>query len=357
MNHLIGGARLGKANFFRLGSPLKVNLCVTYWCQYRCKTCNIWQRKPTDELTTDELVRFIQRNRSINWLDLTGGEPFLRQDFGDILEAALREWRQLVVVHFPTNGFLTDRIVATAARLPARTSARIIVTVSLDGDEALNDEIRGIKGGYRRQIETFRALRKIDGIHAVLGMTLSTHNAGHFLRTFDACRREIPDLRAADFHLNIAQTSGHYYGNPEMADLLPPIGDLKAELHAYRAQRSTSSISGWLERTFLRRLDQFLETKRTPMRCHALRSSCFIDPWGTVYPCITWDQPIGSLRETEMDLGPIWRSEKARQVQRDIWNGQCPQCWTACEAYQSILGNVLRPFDSAQSGEASTRPQ
>ena len=29
------------------------------------------------------------------------------------------------------------------------------------------------------------------------------------------------------------------------------------------------------------------------------------------------------------------------QVQGEIWQGQCPQCWTACEAYQSILGNAL----------------
>src|SRR5436190_14497936 len=141
LNHVRGGARLGKANFFRLGSPLKINLCVTYWCQYRCKTCNIWQRKPTDELSTDELLRFFSKNRSVSWLDLTGGEPFLRKDFGTVLEAALAECRHLAVVHFPTNGFLTDRIVATAERLPSRTSARVIITVSLDGDEELNDEI------------------------------------------------------------------------------------------------------------------------------------------------------------------------------------------------------------------------
>ena len=34
---------------------------------------------------------------------------------------------------------------------------RLIVTVSTDGDEAMNDEIRGIDGGWRRQIETFLA--------------------------------------------------------------------------------------------------------------------------------------------------------------------------------------------------------
>jgi radical SAM protein with 4Fe4S-binding SPASM domain len=346
LNRLAGGARLLKANFRRLDAPLKVNLCVTYWCQYRCKTCNIWQRKPTDELTTDELLAFVRKNRSTAWLDVTGGEPFLRPDIGEIFEAVLRDWRKLVVLHFPTNGFLTDRIVSTVARLPGRTSASIIVTVSLDGDEALNDEIRGIKGGFRRQIATFKALRRIAGVRAVLGMTLSAHNAGKFAETFDACRREIRDLTPADFHLNVAQVSGHYYGNSEMSALLPGLDQVKAELAEYASRRARGGfVSAWMERAFLRHLHRYLDTGRTPMRCHALRSSCFVDPWGTVYPCITWDRPVGRLRETGMDLRPIWRSATAQAAQGDAWSGNCPQCWTACEAYQSILGNVVRPFD------------
>ena len=58
-------ATVVKANIARLRTPLKVNLCVTYACQYRCKTCNIWQRTPTNELTTDELLAFISTNRGI----------------------------------------------------------------------------------------------------------------------------------------------------------------------------------------------------------------------------------------------------------------------------------------------------
>ena len=77
------------------------------------------------------------------------------------------------------------------------------------------------------------------------------------------------------------------------------------------------------------------------MPCHALRSSCFIDPWGVVYPCITYSRPMGSLRETGMRLDPIWNARGTGQVQEEIWKGDCPQCWTACEAYQSILGNLL----------------
>jgi radical SAM protein with 4Fe4S-binding SPASM domain len=107
-----------------------------------------------------------------------------------------------------------------------------------------------------------------------------------------------------------------------------------------------------LENTYLGYLDEFLQTGRTPMPCHALRSSCFVDPWGIVYPCITYSRPIGRLRDTGMRLDPIWNAEETRRVQEEIWNSQCPQCWTACEAYQSILGNVLarrcKPRHSAE---------
>jgi radical SAM protein with 4Fe4S-binding SPASM domain len=341
---LLGGAlAMAKANVAPLSTPLKINLCVTYACQYRCRTCNIWQRTPANELTTGELLDFVNRNRQARWLDVTGGEIFLRKDIGDVLDAIVSSWPRLAVLHFPTNGFLTRPIVATAERLARASSVMTVVTVSLDGDEQLNDEIRGIKGGFTRQIETFRALRAIPHVHAVLGMTLSRFNAGTFRRTFDACRTQIPDLRHDEFHLNVAQTSAHYYGNDD--DPVAAARDALAE--DFRAHRPHASplhtMSGLIERVYLAQMGRYLDTGVTPMPCHALRSSCFVDPHGVVFPCISYSRPLGSLRDTGMDLEPIWNRTLTRDVQSEIWRGECPQCWTACEAYQSILGNVVRP--------------
>ena len=64
-----------------------------------------------------------------------------------------------------------------------------------------------------------------------------------------------------------------------------------------------------------------------------------------MFPCITYTRPLGSLRETGMNLGRIWKAAGTARVQSEIWEGRCPQCWTACEAYQSILGNLARPWD------------
>jgi radical SAM protein with 4Fe4S-binding SPASM domain len=337
------GLALLRTTAVRPPAPLKLNLCVTYWCQYKCKTCNIWRRKPTDELTTEELRALVRENPHVNWVDLTGGEIFLRPDIDEIFEAILTGWSRLALLHFPTNGFQTDRIVASVERIARhRAAAQTVVTVSLDGDEALNDEIRGIKGGFRRQIATFNALRRIPGIVTALGMTLSTYNLEKFGETFAACARECPGLTVGDLHLNVAQKSGHYYANAEMDAVAPDPTAARAEIAKYRALRGMPRTpSQFLENAYLRNLDKFLSTGRTPMRCHALRASCFIDPWGVVYPCIAYSKPLGRLRDTGMRLEPIWIAAETAQLQGEIWQGNCPNCWTACEAYQSILGNTL----------------
>ncbi len=336
------GVALLRSTASRPAQPLKVNFCLTYWCQYRCKTCNIWQRKPTDELTTDEIVTFVRENPFVVWADLTGGEIFLRPDVDEILHAVVTRWKRLAWLHFPTNGFLTDRIVRSVERIAGRGPARTIVTVSLDGDEQTNDEIRGIKGGFRKQIETFKALRRIPGITTVFGVTLSSYNTGRLAQTFEACAREIPGLTIHDIHLNVAQVSGHYYDNAGAGAIRPEAEEIRQELRVYRQLRGAPrSPAQLLETTYLRYMDRFLRTGTTPMPCHALRASCFIDPWGVVYPCISYSRPMGRLRDTGMRLDAIWNAAETQQVQREIWDGQCPQCWTACEAYQTILGNVL----------------
>jgi radical SAM protein with 4Fe4S-binding SPASM domain len=274
---------------------------------------------------------------------VTGGEIFLRKDIGEFFEAVAATWKRLALLHFATNGFLTDHIVQTVRRIVAGTPAELIVTVSLDGDEELNDRIRGVAGGFRRQIETFNALRGVRGVRTVFGMTISSHNVGHFESTFLACQRQCPELRVEDFHLNVAQQSAHYYGNQNIDYLHAAKDDLLAEIRRYREMRGVAaSPSHWVETRYLHHMEKFVLSGVTPMRCHALRSSCFIDPWGTVFPCITYARPLGSLRDTGMALDPIWRSRETSDLQGEIWDGRCPQCWTACEAYHSILGNLVR---------------
>ena len=65
----------------------------------------------------------------------------------EVCEAVLEHCPDLMLLHFPTNGYLTDKVVAAAeavVRHPRRPE-KFIVTVSTDGDEETNDRIRGIE--------------------------------------------------------------------------------------------------------------------------------------------------------------------------------------------------------------------
>ena len=133
-------------------------------------------------------------------------------------------------------------------------------------------------------------------------------------------------------------TMGRAFASAISADVLDRIqtGTMRTGYRNVPFFKSPFDIS-----LYLQLLSRYVQTGVTPQPCHALRSSCFVDPWGSVYPCITYARPVGRLRDTGMDLAPIWRSDTAAGLQDEIWKGSCPQCWTACEAYQSILGNAL----------------
>jgi MoaA/NifB/PqqE/SkfB family radical SAM enzyme len=332
-----------KANLGRPDYPYKLTFALTSKCNYRCQTCNIWQKPPQNELSAEEIGRLFKKAPDFSWIDLTGGEIFLRKDFLEIVEIILSSCPHLLLLHFPTNGYLTETIISAVKKIAQWKPEKLILTISMDGDEAINDQIRGIPGGWRRQIETFKRLRAVPGVQTVLGMTVSALNVGQFEKAFGAAKNEYPALSYDDFHVNIAHVSAHYYGNSG-TDLVSGSEKAMAEtVENYMRVRSfpLDPVS-WLEKQYLKRVGKYLATKKTPIRCQALRSSCFLDATGGVYPCSMYDRLLGNIREWDYDLPALWNSEVSRRLQKEIWNFNCPQCWTPCEAYQSILGSLFR---------------
>lgn len=331
------------SNLARLNFPYKLTYAVTYLCNYRCKTCYIWQKQPQNELSLKEIQMFFYKSHDFSWIDLTGGEVFLRKDFIYIIETIFSSCSNLLLLHFPTNGYLTDKIVTTVEKIMSWKPENLIVSVSIDGDEAVNDEVRGVKGGWRHQIETYKQLHAIPRVKVFLGMTLSAYNADQIENAFHAAKKECDWLEYKDFHINIAHVSGHYYCN-EKQDLYQGCHNVVIEeIKKYLRKREiASNCIAVLEKSYLKKIKRYLRTGKTPIRCHALKSSCFIDPMGNVFPCAMYNRAVGSLRENSYNLNQIWNSEICRQIQMEIWRYQCPQCWTPCEAYQSILGSLLR---------------
>lgn len=320
--------------------PYKLNWILTERCNLRCTACGVW-RSPRRELALDEVRTFLDKSNGFSWVDLSGGEIFLRDDLVDIFDAVISRCRRLALLHFPTNGLLTERILGVTREVLAMRPPRLVITVSVDGPPDLHDAMRGAAGSFDRALDTFARLRELRGCTVALGMTLSSGNLGKLGETLAAARRVVPRMGWRDLHLNIAHRSDHYYKNPDLR--LPEPGRLLADLRTARARRGIPrSPLELLERRYLILAKRYLATGRCPVRCRALEATCFLAADGTVYPCVTWNRPVGSIRESGYDLARVWRSPAAAAARAELAHGRCPGCWTPCEAFPALAGAPWR---------------
>lgn len=333
-----------KSNFVGLGRPYKLNFCVTYRCQSRCETCSIWQMRPQGELGIDEIRRFAEKNSYFKWIELTGGEVFLRDDLVEIARAFSDHCGGLYILTMPTNSLCNPNMVRQRLEgILALGIPKVVITVSLDGYRELHDRIRGIPGNYDRAIQMFRMLQEMRREHGnlefVFGYTMSKLNQGSFRKTFDAVKEDIPTVTYNDFHVNLAQTSDNYYNNSEM-DIKTDVRGAAEEISfLLRSRRAKASAVDMIEAAFLRNLVRYSLTGRTPMPSRSLEASLFMDSFGDVYPSIMWNERIGSIRSTGYELMPLWNSDAAVELRRHRRERE-PSQWTSCEAYQSIIGNA-----------------
>ncbi len=334
-----------RSNFSSLKRPYKLNFCVTYMCQSRCLTCNIWEIKPKNELTIEEVRKFAERNSYFKWIELTGGEPFLRSDIAEIARAFKDNCKNLYLMTMPTNSLCSINIVEKRLKeILALGIPKFVVTVSLDGWKELHDKIRGIPSNFDKAMQIYGMIQKLKNeygtIDAVFGYTMSKFNQGQFEQTYSAVKQLYPNATYNDFHINLAQTSENYYKNETM-DIRPDSEMAAKEIEYFLVKRGRSTNPMVIvENAFLKKLVEFARTKKSPMRSRSLEASLYLDSWGNVYPSIMWNKKIGNIRDVDYDLSKLWHSNDAEEVRAAIREGRQPNEWTSCEAYQVLTGRI-----------------
>jgi MoaA/NifB/PqqE/SkfB family radical SAM enzyme len=331
------------SNCCQLPTPYKLTWVVTDQCNQKCQICNIWQKPPGNLLPLEEIDNLFKYN-DFSWVDLTGGEIFLRNDLLEIIKCIFDRQRKLLILHIPTNGLMTSKIVSTVeqiAKFPNR-SPKIIITVSIDGPKQINDHMRGITGAWEKSIQTYRALGKIKEVDAYIGMTLSRINLSLISKTYAALKEKITGLEPRDIHINLPQTSSHYYANNHQSR--EQFGQEKSLMAAIdnflKFRGSQYSPVGFLDNQYLAQAQNILSGKKNRFTCKALSASCFINQEGEIYPCSIWDEPLGNIKQWEYRLNKLWDNTIQSEMRKLIMDNKCPGCWTPCEANPSLLGNI-----------------
>jgi len=164
--------RTSHHRFWNFGQVFWLQLHITDRCNNRCAHCYLTEkRKDLDVSGIDHILaayaHFLTTQQLMGRLQIAGGEPLLSPHLFYLLnEAAQRK----IPVRILTNGLAVTPTLATTLK----GHGVDIVQVSVEGDEAAHDSIRG-PGSYQKAKAACRMLTEA-GIEVTIAATLHQGN-------------------------------------------------------------------------------------------------------------------------------------------------------------------------------------
>ena len=324
-----------------LALPINLTISVSYRCNSRCKTCNVWQR-PNDDFTIEEYDRtFASIGRDAYWFTFSGGEPTLRKDLPEMVEAAYRHCRP-GIINIPTNGIQDKIIPARIERvLQAAPTSDVIVNLSLDGVGEKHDIVRGVKGNFERAMRTYAGLKALKGHYKnfTLGVhtVISTFNVDEFEHIYAFVRDELkPDSFISEIAEERVELDTVGMGiTPPIQKYQPVIERLQEGIRNAEFN-GVSRITQAFRDRYYDIVKRTLVEKRQVIPCMAGVASAQIAPNGDVWTCCIRAKSVGNLREHDYDFRSVWTTSHADELRRSIKAGEC-YCPLANASYTNML--------------------
>jgi MoaA/NifB/PqqE/SkfB family radical SAM enzyme len=312
----------------RAPKPFDAVIAVTYRCNARCNMCNIWQVKEHDDCKPDD-YRIIPT--TLKHINISGGEPFLRQDLPDIVRVvAERNPKAHILVS--SNGFQPSRNVESVRQM-LKYHQHLGVGISIDGIGPMHDKVRGIPGGFNKSIETVKRLRDEVGLKDIrIAFTLQDENVGHLLDVY-----ELSKQLGTQFTWVVAQTSSHYFQNTDntMGHWSGGTSVEGSVLELISRQLKSRKPKDWARAFFSHGNLLRAKNEPRPIRCQAASSFFFIGPRGDVHACNARDLPLGNIR-TARSWDEIWTGTHADEIRGTV--SRCTDnCWMVCTARSSMI--------------------
>ncbi|WP_457571186.1 radical SAM/SPASM domain-containing protein [Desulfovulcanus sp.] len=302
-------------------------LIVTYRCNARCYMCNTWQHpSKKDEEFKPELVEKIPGD--LKFLNITGGEPFLRDDLDEIIEIALQKTRRLVI---STNGYFTEKII----NLVKKFNNRVGIRISIEGLPAANDELRGIKNGFDHGLRTLLKLHSMGLKDIGFGITVSDRNAKDMIELYWLANAMGVEFATATTH------NSYYFHKKDNAFQDAQMIAKEFEKIALELLK-TNRPKNWFRAYFNMGLANKVLGGKRPLPCEVGTDVFFLDPYGNVMPCNGSDEPMIMGNLNKKSFNEIWHSEQADKIRARVKS--CPkECWMIGSASPAIKKRIWIP--------------
>lgn len=281
---------------------------ITSRCNLRCAHC-YQESYHRPEYSFTQMLSVIEQYKQLllklnrkGHINVTGGEPFLCEDFFDLLKV-FNEHKDYFNFGILTNGTFINN--ANAKRLKLLNPS--FVQVSIEGDEKTHNSIRG-EGNLKKVIEAIMHL-KHNGIKTLVSFTAHKENYKSF-----------PDVAALCKKIGVfklwTDRMVPFGGAEKMQDsLLNP----KETLEFFNIVKRCREQKKWGRRNKtiieLNRALQFFVNDNYPYSCNAGESLICLLEDGTVLPCRRLPIEAGNLKE--LSLEQIYFGDVMKDLRRE----------------------------------------
>lgn len=313
----------------RSSRPEALSIEVTRRCIAKCLMCNIWRMPAVPEIAAADWLKLLESPvlSELKELDVTGGEPFLRNDIVELLLGIGRlektHLRKLCSVAITTNGFLTDKVLKDVGAVIApleEAGVTLVFACGFDAVGEVHDRIRNFKGGWDKLNATIEGLKELREKHSSLVLGIKTTITRYNIDELERVCQYADEHRLFTIISPYILTSNRYDNVGKEDELSLSAQDLNKLKTFYNTPRFQWSY-------YRNELLNFLETGRMEKPCSAGFNYFFIRSTGELFSCPIINAPLGNIKETP--LKDLIRSAGACRFRRKV--NDFPECVTCTE--------------------------
>jgi len=302
---------------------MDLTIISTFRCNSRCQMCYIWKNptEPKEEVSLETLSKL---PGGFDNLNVSGGEPTLRKDLGEIIDIVYPKAR---ITEISSNGLHAERLVPIIKKYP-----NVKVRFSLEGNPETSDLIRGEKNGYATKVAGLRMLKEAGGTDLGFAMVIQDENVEQLVDVYEFARREGYELATSTLHnaWQFYKNDNYFYQRKTVARQVE--GLIEAML---KSPKPKNWFRAYLN---LGLIEKILGHDRL-IPCSAGKDFAFIDPWSDVWACnVRSDLPMGNLARQSWD--EILNSDVTQKTRKAV--AGCDQnCWMVTTARTAMRSNIV----------------
>jgi MoaA/NifB/PqqE/SkfB family radical SAM enzyme len=314
-------ARITRQNYQHLPSPPFLILFINSICNQKCEHCFYWKNlNRRDDLSKEEMFDLSRSLGRIENLNLSGGEPFLRPEFGEICRQFIRHNR-VRQIYVPTNGYFADRTVKQITEtLKEKDLDLFVAEISLDGLGEFHNKFRGSPGAFDKAMQTYEALAKLQEsdprlrIHSI--STATGVNMDEIRRLTSYLFERCPKMD----HHNLALIRGDRKNPSLQGPGLEQYQRLYQYVRRLWASREEGRYGSIVEPMLQWAKSRTAAAQEQVVPCRAGVLTAVVYSNGDVSVCES-HAPLGNLRQKS--FAEIWNSPEAESLRKSIAAKQC----------------------------------